>query len=166
MTSALPDPLHQSDQSTPPRQYWLDVARPIQTRLPHDRPALLRPQRRADDAHAGRQMELRMVAPAPPAAPTPIVAPLIVLKAQPRPDVMMQTPTPVTPPPLTFVKWLIAQNRSGGAIGDLAKAARLDPLFPKDGSADAVRARFSKAGADGDAFAALDDAELAYDRLA
>jgi hypothetical protein len=37
-------------------------------------------------------------------------------------------------------------------------------LFPRDGSADDVRARFSSVGADGDAFEALDDAERAYER--
>lgn len=144
-----------------PRQYWLDVARPIQPRLPGDRPAP-RARPRAEDAQAGRQMELRMVAPAPPAVPPVIAAPGVAAKA----EVQSKAAVPIVPPPLSFVKWLLAQNKRGGAIGDLAKAARLDPLFPKDGNADAVRARFSKAGADGDAFAALDDAELAYDRLA
>ena len=47
----------------------------------------------------------------------------------------------------------------------MAKAAKLDRLFPKNGTVDDVRARFSAAGADGDAFMALDDAEHEYDRL-
>ncbi|MET0445241.1 MAG: hypothetical protein ABW151_11765, partial [Pseudorhodoplanes sp.] len=127
--------------------------------------------RRGDDLLAARQMELRMTAPVPPPSvssvppPVPVSpapAPAVTAHAQPR----VEAPAPLAPPPLSFVKWLLGQSKSGGAIGELAKAARLDPLFPKDGSADAVRARFSKAGADGDAFAALDDAERAYDRLA
>jgi hypothetical protein len=64
-----------------------------------------------------------------------------------------------------FVAWLREQAKSGGAIGELAKAARLDPSFPKKGSADDVRARFCRLGADGDAYVALDDAERAYDRV-
>ena len=72
---------------------------------------------------------------------------------------------PAVPPPSCFVTWLRAQGKSGGAIGELAKAARLDPMFPKTGSPDMVRTRFSQVGADGDAYAALEDAERAYDRL-
>ena len=67
--------------------------------------------------------------------------------------------------PPNFLAWLREQAKSGGAIGELAKAARLDPSFPKKGSADDVRARFGRFGADGDAYAALEDAERAYDRL-
>jgi hypothetical protein len=163
MASVLPEPAER------PRQYWLDVARPIQPRAAQERPSAARSPRRADDAHAARQLELRIVAPAPsPPSPSanaamPVVAPAVVAPAEPRPA--PPAPPPAPPPP-SFVKWLLGQAKSGGAIGELAKAARLDPHFPKDGSADAVRARFSKAGADGDAFAALDDAERAYDRLA
>ena len=63
-----------------------------------------------------------------------------------------------------FAAWLLAQAGRSGAVGELAKAAKLDRLFPRKGSADEVRARFSVAGADGDAFEALDDAERAYNR--
>ncbi|WP_240320787.1 hypothetical protein [Sphingomonas crusticola] len=160
MASAMPDPAER------PCQQWLDIARPIQPRLPRDRPAPARAPRRPDDVLAARQMELRMTAPAPSAAPPAMAAPVIAPKAESRAEVTAPPAAPVTPPPPSFVKWLLAQNKSGGAVGELAKAARLDPLFPKDGNADAVRARFNQAGADGDAFAALDDAERAYDRLA
>lgn len=63
-----------------------------------------------------------------------------------------------------FGEWLLAQAKRPGLLGELAKAAKLDRSFPKGGSADAVRDRFSAVGADGDAFEALDDAEREYDR--
>ena len=63
-----------------------------------------------------------------------------------------------------FVTWLLGQSKAGGTVGELAKAARADRLFPRTGSAEDVRARFARAGADGDAHAALEDAERAYDR--
>jgi len=63
-----------------------------------------------------------------------------------------------------FGTWLLEQGNRRGTLGELAKAARLDRLFPRKGHADAVRARFSAAGADGDAFEALDDAERDYER--
>jgi hypothetical protein len=66
--------------------------------------------------------------------------------------------------PRPFAAWLIDQSRQPGTLGELAKAAKLDRSFPKAGSADDVRARFSAAGADGDAFEALDDAEREFDR--
>jgi hypothetical protein len=63
-----------------------------------------------------------------------------------------------------FTVWLRTQTKRTGVIGDLAKAAQGDRLFPKTGSADDVRARFSAVGADGDAFEALDYAEREFDR--
>lgn len=59
-----------------------------------------------------------------------------------------------------FGRWLLRQIDQDGMIGELAKAARADPGFPKDGDADAVRARLRLAMADGDMFEAVDDAEL------
>lgn len=59
-----------------------------------------------------------------------------------------------------FGKWLLAQKDRGDWIDGLAAAARLDPAFPKDGDPEAVRKRLEQRGADGDAFEALDDAEL------
>ena len=59
-----------------------------------------------------------------------------------------------------FGGWLISQRDRGDWIDMLAAAARADPHFPKRGSVDQVRQRLNDKGADGDAFAALDDAEL------
>jgi len=71
------------------------------------------------------------------------------------------------PDPEPFAAWLLEQARlrRDGPIGDLAKMAKADPAFPKKGSAEDVRKRIGLAGADGDAFEALDDAEREYDRL-
>jgi hypothetical protein len=156
-------------QGEPPLQYWLDVARPIQPRPVGERRARARPPR-SDMPPASPQMELRMAAAAPAAAvpamvPVPAPAPLGV-------EAVMETAAPAgreTPAPRArpcFVAWLRDQGKSKGAIGELAKAARIDPLFPRNGSADDVRARFYQAGADGDALEALEDAERAYDRAA
>jgi hypothetical protein len=56
------------------------------------------------------------------------------------------------------------QTKRSGTLGELAKAAKLDRSFPKSASADDVRRRFCAAGADGDAFEALDAAEREFDR--
>jgi len=91
--------------------------------------------------------------------------------------VVTARPPSAPPPPLAievreaaerpcFVTWLLGQGKSGGTVGELAKAARGDRMFPRRGSVEDVRALFDAAGADGDAHAALDDAERAYDRAA
>jgi hypothetical protein len=163
MASAVPD------QASRPQQQWLDIARPIQPRQPGERPAR-RTARRRDDALAARQMELRMSAPVPssvaPPAPATVRA-AIAQRAATCDAVAAPVPpgVPIEPARPCFIAWLREQAKSGGAIGELAKAARLDPSFPKRGSADDVRGRFGRLGADGDAYAALDDAERAYDRL-
>lgn len=59
-----------------------------------------------------------------------------------------------------FGAWLLAQHDRGDWIDGLARVARLDPLFPRNGDFEAVRERLEAKGADGDAFAALEDAEL------
>lgn len=59
-----------------------------------------------------------------------------------------------------FGRWLLAQVDREDAIDELAKAARQDPGFPKDGDPDAVRKRLSTLGADPEMHEALDDAEL------
>lgn len=59
-----------------------------------------------------------------------------------------------------FGAWVIAQGDRTGLLGDLAKVARTDRLFPKRGDPEAVRKHLRETGADGDAFAAIDDAEL------
>lgn len=149
-------------QAEPPQQYWLDVARPIQPRPIEERRARGRPPR-SDMPSASPQMELRMaatpVAAIPAAAPVPPVVEAVVEAPAP---VSRDVPAPAARP--CFVAWLRDQGKKSGALGELAKAARTDPRFPKAGSADDVRARFASAGADGDAFAALDDAERNYDR--
>jgi hypothetical protein len=100
--------------------------------------------------------------------PKPVVAapvePMPLTRARPKTEVAAP---PVTYPgqPQSFAAWLLGQSKQSGTLGELAKAAKLDRLFPRTGSADDVRARFSAGGADGDAFEALDDAERIFDRL-
>ena len=60
----------------------------------------------------------------------------------------------------SFGRWLLAQVDRGDAIDDLAKSARADPAFPKDGDPEAVRTRLRALMVDGDVFAVLDDAEM------
>ncbi len=142
-----------------PCQLWLDVARPIQPRPRH---GLKREARQARDdgpAPIAGQMELRMVAP-PPAPVESVPA----IRARAKAD-YARPAAPVHDLRPCFAAWLLGQTRQPGTLGELAKAARLDPRFPKTGSADDIRARFSAAGADGDAFEALDDAERTFDRL-
>jgi len=152
-------------QAEPPQQLWLDVARPIQPRPVKERRARGRLPRSGLPS-ASPQMELRMAAAAPVATPPapPPVPPVVEALAETPAPVLRDVPAPVARP--CFVAWLRDQGKRAGAIGELAKAARTDPRFPKTGSADDVRARFASAGADGDAFAALDDAERDYDRIA
>ncbi len=63
----------------------------------------------------------------------------------------------------TFGRWLLTQKDRDGWVGDLAKAAKLDPKFPRDGDPEGVRARLREMMAEGDMFEAVDDAES--DRL-
>jgi hypothetical protein len=97
-------------------------------------------------------MEMRMVL-TPPAPFLPVLPPITPLPSA----LHAQKVAP-------FGAWLLDQGKRPGSLGDLARAARLDRMFPKSGTADDVRSRFNAAGADGDAFAALDDAEREYDR--
>ena len=133
-------------------QLWLDVPahahpRPRRTRAPR-KPA-------GDDPIAG-QMELHMAPPAPPAP--------VVRRAQPK-SIAASPPAMAGEPSLSFAAWLVAQAKRPGTLGELAKAVKLDRLFPKAGNVDQVRARFGAAGADGDAYEALDDAEREFARL-
>ncbi|HUD90082.1 hypothetical protein [Sphingobium sp.] len=66
---------------------------------------------------------------------------------------------------LPFGRWVLQQIDRGGFIGDLAKAAKADRAFPKDGDPVAVRKRLSAQGADPDMHDALDDAELDWAAL-
>lgn len=145
-------------EAEPPRQLCLDVERPILTRPRRPRATPSEPAARAPD----RQMELRMVPPPVPVVPIPKIASRSLAK------LAGATTIQAAPAPngrLPFGAWLLDQSRRPGLIGELAKAVKLDRLFPKRGTVDEVRARFAAVGADGDAFMALDDAETEYDRL-
>ena len=54
------------------------------------------------------------------------------------------------------------QRDRGDWVDEIADRARRDRAFPRCGTAEDVRAHFERAQADGDALAALDDAELDY----
>lgn len=59
-----------------------------------------------------------------------------------------------------FGAWLLKQRDRGDWVDGIADAARADRAFPRNGDTEAVRKRLREMGADGDAFAALEDAEL------
>jgi len=59
-----------------------------------------------------------------------------------------------------FGRWLLKQRDRGDWIDGVADAAHADRQFPKDGDPGAVRKRLREMSADGDAFAAIDDAEI------
>lgn len=58
-----------------------------------------------------------------------------------------------------FGGWLLAQQGRAGWVGDLAKAAKADRGFPRDGTPDAVRQRLNEMQAESDMFEAVDAAE-------
>lgn len=62
-------------------------------------------------------------------------------------------------PAVPFGTWLLTQKDAGGLIGQLATGAAADRRFPRAGDAEAVRKHLSAMQADGDMFAAVDDAE-------
>lgn len=59
-----------------------------------------------------------------------------------------------------FGRWLVTQKDRDGWIGDLARAAAADRSFPRSGDPEAVRAHLRAQMAEGDMFAAVDDAEV------
>ncbi|MDB5733202.1 MAG: hypothetical protein JWQ03_3097 [Variovorax sp.] len=61
-----------------------------------------------------------------------------------------------------FGRWLLSQQKRDGWIGQLAKAAKSDPRFPKLADPEKIRGYLSNLGADGDMFEAIDDAELEW----
>ncbi|WP_229710181.1 hypothetical protein [Novosphingobium indicum] len=80
----------------------------------------------------------------------------------PAPRTNVETTDGRTLPPAErgpFGRWLVRQP-STGILGALARAAKADPRFPLDGDPEAVRNHLRKCMADGDMFAAVDDAEL------
>ena len=58
-----------------------------------------------------------------------------------------------------FGAWLLTQKDRGGLVGQLSAGAAVDRRFPKNGDPGDVRAHLTAMQADGDIFAALDDAE-------
>ncbi|QDK31546.1 hypothetical protein DM450_01790 [Sphingomonas sp. IC081] len=58
-----------------------------------------------------------------------------------------------------FGRWRVRQSGTG-LLGRLVKAAKVDPKFPLEGDPEAVRTRLRECGADGNMFAAVDEAEL------
>jgi uncharacterized protein YozE (UPF0346 family) len=62
-------------------------------------------------------------------------------------------------PKIAFGRWLLTQRDRGDWVDGIAEAARADRTFPKDGDPEAVRAHLRRQQTDGDAFAAVDDAE-------
>lgn len=133
-----------------PPQLPLDLAGPIQRRM-HSLPRSRRARSTEPlEIFTGAQIEMRMVPP----ETKPV-----------RPALPLTQPPEIPSVPCSFVAWLLKQQKQPGTLGDLAKAARLDPLFPKAGNAENVRAHFSAVGADGDAFEALDYAERQFDAV-
>lgn len=61
-----------------------------------------------------------------------------------------------------FGRWLLAQVQEEGSTGDLARAAKADSRFPKDGDFEAISRRLNELQAEGDMHVALEDAEAAW----
>lgn len=95
----------------------------------------------AEAAHAARAV------PAPQPEALPIVA------AEPVADAPERQP---------FGAWLVAQKKRSGWIADLAKWAASDFRAQAAVTPDDVRKRLTEVYAEGDAFEALDDAELEW----
>ena len=60
---------------------------------------------------------------------------------------------------MAFGRWLVTQRERGDWVDGIVDAARADRTFPKNGDPEAVRKHLRSQQADGDAFAAVDDAE-------
>lgn len=61
-----------------------------------------------------------------------------------------------------FGRWLLAQVQENGAIGDLARAAKADSRFPKDGDFEAISRRLNELQAEGEMHVVLEDAEALW----
>lgn len=64
-----------------------------------------------------------------------------------------------------FGEWLLSQRERRGWVGELARAFKADRNFPKRGTPDDVRRYMRDLRAEGDAYEALDDAELSWASL-
>ena len=62
----------------------------------------------------------------------------------------------------SFGTWLLTQTKRDDWIGALAAQAKADPRFRKATTPDEMRKRLQEAGAEGDHFEALDDAETEW----
>ena len=62
-------------------------------------------------------------------------------------------------PKPAFGQWLMTQKDRSDLIGQLAAGAVVDRRFPRNGEVAAVRTHLSAMPAEGDMFAAVDDAE-------
>jgi uncharacterized protein YozE (UPF0346 family) len=60
---------------------------------------------------------------------------------------------------LAFGQWLMTQKDRSDLVGQLAAGAVADRRFPPTGDPEAVRKHLSAMQAEGDMFAAVDDAE-------
>lgn len=63
------------------------------------------------------------------------------------------------PAHLPFGMWLLTKKDDSSLLGQLAAGAAADRRFPRKGDPEAVRKHLSQMQADGDMFAAVDDAE-------
>jgi len=62
-------------------------------------------------------------------------------------------------PKPAFGQWLVTQKDRSDLVGQLAMGALADRRFPRTGDPEAVRKHLSAMQAEGDMFAAVDDAE-------
>jgi len=62
-------------------------------------------------------------------------------------------------PVAAFGQWLLTQRDRTDLVGQLATGAAVDRRFPRSGDPEAIRKHLSAMQAEGDMFAAVDDAE-------
>ena len=62
-------------------------------------------------------------------------------------------------PKPAFGQWLVTQKDRSDLVGQLATGSVADRRFPRNGDPEAVRKHLSAMQAEGDMFAAVDDAE-------
>jgi len=67
--------------------------------------------------------------------------------------------TDIDEPSLAFGQWLMTQKDRSDPVGQLAAGAAVDRRFPRTGDPEAVRKHLTAMQAEGDMFAAVDDAE-------